>query len=310
MMDSNITIDLYFRVHMFILCKFKIYHIIKFLSIKYIFIISEINGLILYYIFPVIRRDIEKAIQTCFPDLSTTKIKWIAKKHIAYTIFHFNLMSIIPFLSINKFLAMFKQSQFDEIFVKGSNYLIIGSHFFSYILLTYIADILYKIEFELCGVFAFNKALQDKNYVLKIKDRFHCGYHTPVVVGSTIDNPLNPFNTLDELRKFIKQKKDVVFTFSDIRLDKYDSDITYQIGKGKFYANNSLKFYINSTKEYKVIPIYMIFEQGKFKIIKDAELMHDEAFEKYYNEVLPSQINKYPEQWELWFMAPLLMELN
>jgi hypothetical protein len=297
----------YFIVHMYVIVNLKLHFLLRFLPLHYIYRLSQLLGFILFYNNPDLRKDVMSAITSCYPKLSTNEIKSIAYDHIIFVTFHIFLNSMVPFFSIRKFEAFFDYDNLREILeeCKHHNCVIVGSHFFHSLLTTLLAHECFIKDIKLCATFGYDEALKIPYYTSKLQERFHWDYHLPITVNYSDRNDIS---SLRKLNSFIEGGKGVLLVFADARIKNSSSDIAYKVGNSSFYASKGFCYCSSKMKNTDLIPVHLLYKDGRFKVITAPKMSPESASTEYYNSSLPDLIRKEPAQWLLWFMASALME--
>ena len=206
----------------------------------------------------------------------------------------------MPYLSEKEFSTLFETSEFETFLTKSSKkkLLLAGSHFYAFMLVSVLGEILYRNQVSLCSTFLYPKYRIISKYTKDLHKRYHSNFHVPI---NTEDSTKNFINFIRHARK----GNGATLVFTDVRMKTQHSDIGYYIGKQIFNSNNGYNYLVNNT-DNKVVAIQLILAGNKFTL-QHRELTAEQARQNYYSEILPEIIESNIEQWQNWFMAPILI---
>ncbi len=307
-MNSYFVMNWYFKIHMQIVFNLRLHYVLRHLSLQNIYRLSSLIGKAICFLVPFLRKDITEALASCFPKLEINEIKQIADEHIIYLVFHRFLTSTLPFLSANKFRSFFDCDDLEKILEQRQyqGCMIAGTHFFPFLLIALLSDIFFMKDVKLCGSFGYDDAMQIPSYTAKIKERFHWNYHVPVTVNQSEQKDIS---SVRKLNCFLKKKEGSLLVFPDVRIKNSKSDISYIVGNGVLYASRGFNYCVDKMKNQDcVIPVHLHYRNGRFKVIVSDVMSPGLACTEYYGHLLPNLIREEPAQWQLWFMASVLME--
>lgn len=297
--DSYYNIQNFANLIFYIIIKMYLYKILKRLSMSMLFKISLIITYISFLLYPNSKKETKGYMINTFPNFSTHKINCLVREYYANLFFHLILVTIIPYMKKEHVMKMFEINQL-SIFLdenKNSKTLIIGMHFYSFMIVYLLSNICFDKNIKIIGSFAFEENDMFKNYIKRLKEKLYYDFHDPVNVSKG-----EGFGVIKE--KIINNN--ITCLFSDVRFKKNKRDTTVSINNQIFNFNNGVTSFNEMYPNYKIVEFNLTFKNNKFY----TEIAPIESVSNYYKEILPYRIQNNPQQWQLWFQSPIFNDLR
>jgi len=164
------------------------------------------------------------------------------------------------------------------------------SHFFQFMLFTYLTKETYNKEIKLLTTFSFVKNKIFSNFINKLNSQCHTSYHNHINISKK--------KNIIKFLKNLKTSKNIAI-FGDVRF-KSKNYIEFNLNKLNCYSNNGLFNIIKDNKEFCKYYITMRRCNYRFQI----KIREINTIEEYYY-LLKNDIKKYPKDWLLWFQSPM-----
>jgi hypothetical protein len=305
-MDTYKLVNLYYRKHLYVICRLRLYVVLKHCPVQWLFHLSHLIALVLWLIWPRARREITSAFAQYTGGAGRETPQSLAIDHLSYLIFQMSLIPILPYLPDKSFQHLFDCREFHDFIsqYKDDGTMIVGTHFFSAALVVVLSEMFYQLGVRGCGSFQFEEDPRLTHFNEAIKKRFHWSYHTPVNVWTEASG----LSAAGSMRQSLRRGDRAIFIFGDVRLKKRHDDISYKAGGLTLYANNALDLCLRHSRNVKrVIAVSLFYDRGRFQLLHSEAVPPEEAWERYYGQILPEQLNRATTQWHLWFMATSML---
>jgi lauroyl/myristoyl acyltransferase len=294
MKDSYSQLENFGGILFFISIKTYLYKILKNLPLSILFKVSYIPAKMALLFYPKAKNEIKQVIQNSNPSFNKKQIKKITQDYYIHLFFHLNLVIIIPYMKKERVLNLFEFNDLTNFIAenKSSKTLLIGMHYYSFMVVYLLSNICYEQNVKLICSFALGENNKFRKYFDNVIEKTHYKFHNPINVAKG-----EGFHTIKDK---IKENK-LVFLFSDVRFKKSKRDIKIKINNQDFNFNNGASFFYKMYSEYKLTEFNLKFKNNKFNV----EIKPIDSISNYYSQTLPNNLKENQEQWQLWFHSPI-----